>query len=90
MPTWVRVRDKTTGHEYDVAPGAVRKDQHVVLEDYEQNASSTAEARPAKTRQPKGQAPTRRRQLPADVETASTETAPQPGRSEPGADETSA
>ncbi len=29
--TWVRVRDKTTGHEYDVAEGAINPAAHEKL-----------------------------------------------------------
>jgi hypothetical protein len=50
MPEWVRVRDKDTGHEYDVAPSAVRDDAHEVLEDYPPNSGTTARPRPPKHR----------------------------------------
>lgn len=54
MPTWVRVRDKSTGHEYDVAASAVREDAHEVLKDYPENSGLTARPRPAKHRAAKG------------------------------------
>lgn len=53
MPTWLRVRSKSTGHEFDVAPTALR-DDHEVLKDYPENSGTTALPRPAKHRVSKG------------------------------------
>ena len=71
MPEWVRCRDRDTGHEFDLSPEDIRvQDGSVeVLEDYPENASSTAQPRPAKYRvdkagQPLTAAPTD--QPPAD------------------------
>lgn len=52
MPEWVRCRDRDTGHEFDLSPEDIRvQDGSVeVLEDYPENASSTAQPRPAKYR----------------------------------------
>lgn len=52
MPEWVRCRDRDTGHEFDLSPEDIRvQDGSVeVLKDYPENASSTAQPRPAKYR----------------------------------------
>lgn len=45
---FVRVRDKATGHEYDVVESAVDPEAHEVLKDYPEN--TTGVPRPAKHR----------------------------------------
>jgi hypothetical protein len=52
MPTWVRCRDKDTGHEYDLSAEDPRVLEGVVevLEDYPENSGLTAQPRPAKHR----------------------------------------
>ena len=52
---FVRVRDKDTGHEYDVAASAVDPKAHEVLTDYPPNL--TGIARPAKHRTDKAAQP---------------------------------
>ncbi len=56
MPTWTRVRDKATGHEYDVAN--VRDDKHELIKDYPENEGTTARPRPIKFRVRKDGKPT--------------------------------
>lgn len=46
--TWIRVRDKATGHEYDVREGAVDDDVHEPLKAYPPHRSP--DPRPAKHR----------------------------------------
>ena len=48
MIEFVRVRDKDTGHEYDVVASAVDPEAHEILPDYPPN--DTGYARPAKIR----------------------------------------
>lgn len=71
MPTWLRVRDKQTGHEYDVAPNsaAIRSGAVEVLADYPKNSGLTARPRPAKHRTTKAGRPARKQQAaqPADA-----------------------
>lgn len=74
MPEWVRVRDKDTGHEYDVAASAVRADAHEVLADYAPNVGSTARARPAKHRVDKAGKPGTRNRRPAAADTSASKT----------------
>lgn len=54
MPTFVRVKDNESGHEYDLPERRARqladRGAVTVLEDYEPNAGSTARARPPKYR----------------------------------------
>lgn len=52
---FVRVRDTSTGHEYDVVDTAVDDAAHTVLTDYPPNL--TGQARPAKHRIFKATAP---------------------------------
>ncbi len=56
MTTFVRVRDKDTGHEYDVAEQAINPDAHLVLRGY----PTSDRARPAKHRTDKAGRPVRR------------------------------
>lgn len=70
MPTFVRVRDKDTGHEYDLSPqdSRVRDGVVEVLEDYPQNTGASARPRPAKHRTDKTGRPITRKAAPsADV-----------------------
>lgn len=71
MPTWIRVRDKQTGHEYDVAPNAhaIRSGAVEVLADYPKNSGLTARPRPVKHRTSKAGKPATRKQAaqPAEV-----------------------
>lgn len=55
MTTFVRVRDRDTGHEYDVAEQAVDKAVHEVLKGY----PTSDRARPAKHRTDKAGRPAR-------------------------------
>lgn len=48
MPDFIRVRDKDTGHEYDVADSAIDPKAHEILKDYPPN--DTGLPRPAKHR----------------------------------------
>lgn len=52
MPTWVRCRDRETGHEFDLSPEDIRiaDDAVEVLKDYPPNTGLTAQPRPAKHR----------------------------------------
>lgn len=52
MPTWLRCRDRETGHEFDLAPDDIRiaEDTVEVLKGYPENAGLTARPRPAKHR----------------------------------------
>lgn len=50
MPTWIRVKDPSTGHEFDVSSEAELQDGLEVLTDYPENSGTTAVARPAKHR----------------------------------------
>lgn len=52
MPTWLRCRDRETGHEFDLAPEDIRIEQDTVevLKDYPENSGLTAQPRPAKYR----------------------------------------
>lgn len=52
MPTWIRVRDRDTGHEYDLHEDDPRLGGDVVevLKDYPANSSSTAQPRAPKHR----------------------------------------
>lgn len=52
---YVRVRDKDTGHEYDVVVSAVDPAAHEVLKDYP--ANDTGQPRPAKHRTDKAAKP---------------------------------
>lgn len=54
MPTWVRVRDAVTGHEYDVAAETLPRDGLDPVKDYPENSGLTARPRPAKHRTTKG------------------------------------
>ena len=54
MPEYVRVRDRHTGHEYDVVAGAVNPEDHEVLESY---PPSRGWPRPAKFRTDKAGVP---------------------------------
>lgn len=57
MPTWLRVRDNDTGHEYDVAEGDPRIGKSMELvKDYPPNSGRTATPRPPKHRVHKGAA----------------------------------
>jgi hypothetical protein len=69
MPEWVRCRDRDTGHEFDLSPEDIRvQDGSVeVLEDYPENASSTAQPRPAKYRVDKSGLPVSTDEAPADL-----------------------
>jgi hypothetical protein len=51
-PTWIRVKDRDTGHEFDLHEEDPRLGTSVVevLKDYPANSSSTAQARPPKYR----------------------------------------
>jgi hypothetical protein len=58
VPTWIRVRDPKTGHEYDLAEPAVAATPDVeVIADYPPNAGPSARPRPAKHRVDKGEPP---------------------------------
>lgn len=62
MPTWIRVRDRATGHEYDVADSAFNPDAHERLSKSQfPNVSGLyARSRPAKHRTDKsGKSPAR-------------------------------
>lgn len=51
MPTWVRVKDRATGHEYDVAESAFNPDAHVKVNkpaQYPDLSGPYARPRPAK------------------------------------------
>lgn len=50
MPTWVRVKDKSTGHEYDVAESALDPEVHTRLSSrkYPDVSGPYARPRPAK------------------------------------------
>lgn len=51
MTTWVRVRDRHTGHQYDVAESAFREERHVKVNASKQwpdLSGPTARPRPAK------------------------------------------
>lgn len=51
MTTWVRVRDRDTGHEYDVAESAFRPEVHVKVNkpaQYPDLSGPAARPRPAK------------------------------------------
>jgi hypothetical protein len=52
MPTWVRCRDRETGHEFDLAPEDIRiaDDSVEVLKDYPEVSGLTAQPRPPKHR----------------------------------------
>lgn len=52
MPTWLRVRDNTTGHEFDRTPRQVKAlgDAVTVLDKYPPNDGPGARPRPAKHR----------------------------------------
>ena len=52
MPTWLRCRDRETGHEFDLAPEDIRIEEGTVevLKDYPENSSETAQPRAAKHR----------------------------------------
>lgn len=52
MPTWLRCRDRETGHEFDLAPEDIRIEQDTVevLKEYPENSSATAQPRAAKHR----------------------------------------
>lgn len=70
MPTWVRVRDPITGHQYDLHERdlRVREGRVEVVADYPANTGLTARPRPAKHRVSKSGRPVRKRaeQLPAE------------------------
>lgn len=51
MPNYIRVRDTSTGHEYDVVEGSQNATDHVVLDGY---PPSRGWPRPAKYRTDKG------------------------------------
>lgn len=59
MPTWLRCRDRETGHEFDLAPEDIRIEQDTVevLKDYPENSSATALPRAAKHRVDKAGTP---------------------------------
>lgn len=69
MPTWIRVRDETTGHEIDIHPASLRPGL-VELTDYPPNTGPDARPRPAKHRVAKNGSTatprTRRRDTPPD------------------------
>lgn len=69
MPTWVRVRDAVTGHEYDVAEETLPREGLEPVKDYPENSGLTARPRPAKHRTSKG-----RRATSEAVESADTTT----------------
>lgn len=52
MPTWIRVKDRDTGHEYDLheEDPRLRTDVVEVIKGYPANSSSTAQARAPKHR----------------------------------------
>ena len=62
MPTWVRCRDRDTGHEYDLAENdlRVRTGRVEVITGYPTNSGTTARPRPAKHRTDKSGRPIRR------------------------------
>lgn len=47
MPTYIRVRDDSTGHEYDVDEGTLRPGM-TPIKDYPANSGPSARPRPAK------------------------------------------
>lgn len=63
MPAWVRVRDRSTRHEYDLPAGAVEAygDAIEVLTDYPPNDGRGALARPATVHTDKTGKPAARR-----------------------------
>lgn len=48
MPEWVRVRDESTRHEYDVEASTLPRAGLTVIEGYPENKGPGAKARPAK------------------------------------------
>lgn len=70
MPTWVRCRDRDTGHEYDLSDRdhRVRNNLVDVIKDYPPNTGSTARPRPAKHRTNKAGRPVRKLAEPQPAE----------------------
>jgi hypothetical protein len=69
VPTWVRCRDRDTGHEYDLAEKdlRVRTGRVEVLAGYPTNSGTTARPRPAKHRTDKSGRPVKAQAVePAD------------------------
>lgn len=76
MPTYIRVQDDTTGHQYDVDAQSLRRGM-TPIPGYPENSGPGAQPRPPKHRVDKAGKPSRprpRKATPADTEAAASPT----------------